>query len=599
MNAPTLPLAATDPAALAAAYAHCVQLATTHYENFTVGSWLLPRRLRQPLAAIYAFARIADDVADEGDASPAERLAGLDAWEAQLEACYAGHATHPVFVALADATRRFAIPIAPFRRLLRAFRRDAAFTPFATDAEALDYCRDSAAPVGHLVLALFGYHDGERQALADRICIGLQLANFYQDVGVDAARGRVYLPLDRLEAHGLTPSTLRDGAPLRALLRAEVARARALLLDGLPLADQVTPRLGREVRLFAWGGLAILARIEAQGCGVFQHRPTVPRGERATLVLRALLRRTPPPHVLAAPPSAPAVPARRDRELEDAYAYCTEVTRRSSSNFFYAFQLLPETRREALCALYAFCRFVDDIADDAHGADPAALLGRWRDELDRVYRGTPTHPIGRALADAARRFPLDEAHFADLIRGVELDLTRRRYATFDDLHEYCYLVASTVGLLCIEIFGHRQASARDYAVDLGVAFQLTNILRDVTEDAARGRIYLPLEDLRRFDCDEADLLGGRYSPRVGALLAFECGRARAYYLRAGGALAAEDRATLAPAEAMRLIYQRLLRRIEARHFDVFGPAKVTLPRYEKVTLALTAWGRAQWAGLHA
>jgi phytoene synthase len=597
MNAPLLPLAATDAAALAAAYAHCVRLATSHYENFTVGSWLLPRRLRQPLAALYAFARVADDVADEGDASAADRLAQLDAWEAQLDACYAGQASHPVFVALADTTRRFAIPIEPFRRLLTAFRRDAAFVPFASDAESLAYCRHSAAPVGHLVLALFGSHDAGRQALADRICIGLQLANFLQDVGVDAARGRVYLPLDRLRAHGLTPSSLRDGAALRALLRAEVARARAMLLEGLPLADQVTARLGREVRLFAWGGLAILAHIEAQGFDVFHHRPTVPRGERATLVLRALLRHAPPPHVLTPPPPPPPLPARRDRELEDAYAYCAEVTRHSSSNFFYAFQLLPPARRAALCAVYAFCRFVDDIADDAQERDPAALLGRWRDELGLVYRGAPTHPIGRALADAARRFPLAEAHFADLIRGVELDLTRRRYASFDELHEYCYLVASTVGLLCIEIFGHRHPSARDYATDLGVAFQLTNILRDVTEDAARGRIYLPLEDLRRFDCAESDLLGGRYSPRVGALLAFECGRARAYYLRAGGALAAEDRAALAPAEAMRLIYQRLLRRIEARHFDVFGPAKVTLPRYEKVTLALTAWGRAQWAGL--
>ncbi|MDX2167524.1 MAG: presqualene diphosphate synthase HpnD [Deltaproteobacteria bacterium] len=601
MNAPhSTPVA--DAAALAAAYAHCQRIATTHYENFTVGSWLLPRRLRRPLAAIYAFARLADDFADEGDAGPAERLAKLDAWEAQLIACYAGRATHPVFLALADTARRFAIPIEPFQRLLTAFRRDAAFAPFADFDSVLDYCAHSAAPVGHLVLALFGYDDAERRALADRICIGLQLANFWQDVAVDAARGRAYLPLDRLQAHGLTLADLRDGTrhtALRALLRAEVDRARTLLLEGLPLAERVAPRLGREVRLFAWGGLAILARIEAQDYDVCRRRPTVPRSEHATLILRALLRPTPPPRLLGAPPLDPVVPARRDAALQADYEYCAEITRRSSSNFYYAFHLLPPARRAALCAVYAFCRFVDDVADDVAQRDPEALLGRWRDELGRVYRGAPTHPIGRALADAARRFPLAERHFADLIRGVELDLTRRRYASFEELHEYCYLVASTVGLLCIEIFGHQHASARDYATDLGVAFQLTNILRDVTEDAARGRIYLPLDDLRRFDCAEADLLAGRYSPRVGALLAFECGRARAYYLRAAGALAAEDRAALAPAEAMRLIYQRLLRRIEARHFDVFGATKITLPRYEKVTLALTAWGRAQLAGLQA
>ena len=271
-------------------------------------------------------------------------------------------------------------------------------------------------------------------------------------------------------------------------------------------------------------------------------------------------------------PSNPYLPRARtaDVPLREAYAYCQEVTRRSSSNFYYAFRLLPPERREALCAVYAFCRFVDDIADDAGRRNPHGLLTRWREELARTYDGAPAHPIAHALADTVRRFPIAQQHFLDLIRGVELDLTRRRYATFDELYEYCYLVASTVGLMCIEIFGHRHPSAREYAVDLGIAFQLTNILRDVSEDAGRGRIYLPLEDLRRFDCREDDLLGGRYSPRVGALMALECGRARAYYLRAGGALAPEDRCTLAPAEAMRLIYERLLARIEARQFDVFG-----------------------------
>jgi len=287
---------------------------------------------------------------------------------------------------------------------------------------------------------------------------------------------------------------------------------------------------------------------------------------------------------------------RNDPHLRDAYAYCQEITRRASSNFYYAFRLLPPERREALFALYAFCRFVDDIADDEDTTKPADLLARWREELDRAYTGSASHPIGIALAHTVARFPLDKQHFLHLIEGVQSDLVRRRYDAFDDLHLYCYRVASTVGLLCIEIFGYQNPSARQYAVDLGVAFQLTNILRDVMEDAGRARIYLPLEDLRRFDCEESDVLGGHYSPRLGALMAFECGRARAYYLRASGALAAEDRASLAAAEAMRLIYMRLLNRIEARHFDVFG-AKVTVPRYEKVTLALAAWGRSQLAAL--
>ena len=595
---------------VAEAYRHCWRVATSHYENFNVGSWLLPRRLRRHIAAIYAFARAADDLADEGDAPAAERLACLDIWERKLEACYRGHATDPVFVALADTASRFDLPIDPFRKLLQAFRSDVVFQPFPTFEALRNYCRCSADPVGHLMLYLFGYRDAVRQQLADHICTGLQLANFWQDIAVDGAKGRIYVPDEDLERFGVSRRDLTQGVPttaLRGLLAFEVARARAMLHDGLHLAATVDPQLAREVRLFGWGGLAILRAIDAVDGDVFARRPTLSKWTRSRLVLRALSGRE---DVSPAKPEVATSIAGSDlrsssvlpsaggagTELRVAYSYCQEVTRRSSSNFYYAFRLLSPERREALFAMYAFCRFVDDIADDAGRRDPAGLLARWRDELGRVYDGMPTHPIGRALADAVRRFPLPQQHFLDLIRGVETDLTRRRYDGFDQLYEYCYLVASTVGLLCIEIFGYQRPSARDYAKDLGIAFQLTNILRDVMEDGRRGRIYLPLEDLRRYDCTETELLGSHYSPRLGALMAFECGRARAYYLRAHGALAPQDRSSLAAAEAMRLIYERLLDRIEARHFDVFGP-KVTLPRYQKLTLALAAWGRSQLAVL--
>ena len=660
-----------------AAYGHCWWIARSHYENFTVGSWLLPRRLRRHIAAIYAFARTADDMADEGAIDAPERLVRLDAWEHQLEECYRGRRLHPIFVALGDTADRFYLPIDPFRQLLRAFRADAEFKPFDTFDTLLGYCRCSADPVGHLILYLFGYRDSGRQQLADQICTGLQLTNFWQDIAIDAAKGRVYVPLEDLARFGCSADDIKTGGcspAVRELMRFEVDRARGMLTRGLELALHVDRRLAREVCLFAWGGLAILRAIEAVGYDVLTRRPTLSKRAKLGLVLRALATRRIRPrrartlipeglpiladghlsihrqqtvattsHEPPVPnPSCPqsfgghpsgmdidsrptlsrgqalkiagmttgagssALQAERktslslergegyQRTLRKAHAYCQAVTRRSSSNFYYAFRLLSPERRGALYAVYAFCRFVDDIADDQDRRDPAALLARWREELQLVYGGVPTHPIGCALADAVQRFALPQEYFLDLIRGVEMDLTRQRYATFDELYQYCYRVASTVGLVCIEIFGYQRPSARDYAIDLGIAFQLTNILRDVLEDARRGRIYLPLEDLHRFDCTEAELLTCRYSPRVGALMAFECGRARAYYLRARGALAPEDRGSLAAAEAMRSIYERLLDRIEARHFDVFGP-KVTLPRYEKVTIALAAWGRSQLA----
>jgi len=277
--------------------------------------------------------------------------------------------------------------------------------------------------------------------------------------------------------------------------------------------------------------------------------------------------------------------------IAEAYAHCEAVTRRASSNFYWGFRLLTPERRRALYAAYAFCRAADELVDGPGGAgDAASGLARWRAELDAVYAGRPRHPIGVALADAVARFPLAREHFEAVIAGVEMDLTHDRWATWDDLARYCHGVASAVGLVCIEIFGYTNPSARDYAVDLGLAFQLTNILRDVAEDAARDRIYLPQEDLRRFGCAEADVLAGRCTEAFRRVMAFECARAGEFYGRARFSLAEEDRQSLAPAEAMRLIYEQVLRRVMFRRYDVFGP-KVRLSRPEKAGLAMAAWVR--------
>ena len=219
-------------------------------------------------------------------------------------------------------------------------------------------------------------------------------------------------------------------------------------------------------------------------------------------------------------------------DLDADYARCAEITRRSSSNFYYAFMLLPAERRRALHAVYAFCRFIDDIADDEGARDAAALLKRWREEVDRVYAGAPTRAISRALADSARHFNIPREHFDEIITGVEMDLTRNRYETFDELRQYCYRVASAVGLICIEIFGYTNPEARVYAESLGIACQLTNILRDVKEDAQKGRIYLPQEDLARFGVSESEILGGVYSDAFIRLMEFEARRAREFYQRA-------------------------------------------------------------------
>jgi phytoene synthase len=285
--------------------------------------------------------------------------------------------------------------------------------------------------------------------------------------------------------------------------------------------------------------------------------------------------------------------------IDRAYEHCATVTRRAGSNFYWGFRLLTPERRRGLTAVYAFCRAADDIADEPGlRSDPVRMVARWREELHAAYAGHPRHPIAVALADTVGRFAIPQTHFDAVVDGVEMDLRRTRYARWEgDLAEYCYRVASAVGLIAIEIFGYTNPSARDYAVNLGLAFQLTNILRDVAEDAARGRIYLPGEDLARFECREADLLEGRCSEEFRRLMAFECARAGEYYGRARFSLAEEDRPTLAAAEAMRLIYEQLLRRVMFRRYDVFGP-KVRLTSAEKAALAIAAWARPHLSFLY-
>ncbi len=290
---------------------------------------------------------------------------------------------------------------------------------------------------------------------------------------------------------------------------------------------------------------------------------------------------------MAGATSAPAH-ARFDSSLESDYERCADVTRRASSNFYYAFMLLSVERRRALHAVYAFCRFLDDIADDESVRDPAYLLKKWREELERVYVGAPTRPVSRALADSAHRFNIPRRYFEDFIAGIEMDLSRNRYRTFDELKVYCYRVASVVGLICIEIFGYRNPSAKSYAENLGIAFQITNILRDVREDAARKRIYLPLEDLERFGVSEDDILRGQYSENFVRLMEFEAGRAQNFYELALTALAPEDRSTLLTAEAMRRIYGALLERIVKSNYRVLD-RRHRLSAPHKLYLVGRAW----------
>lgn len=273
------------------------------------------------------------------------------------------------------------------------------------------------------------------------------------------------------------------------------------------------------------------------------------------------------------------------------------ITRKSASNLALAFILLPPEKREAMSALYAFCREVDDVADeDELPADERrAALTQWREDVRRACAGeAPQLPVLQELQPFIRQYQLPRELFDEILRGVEMDLDIQRYETYAALEIYCYRVASAVGLLSIEIFGYCNPACRDYAVALGKALQFTNILRDVWVDAARGRIYLPLEELRRHGCREMDILAGRYTPAYAAAAAAMAARARQCYQSARQLLPPEDRRAMVAAELMGSVYWCLLQRLERRRFDVFTPDLTRVPRGYKLGLILRTWMRVTW-----
>jgi len=275
--------------------------------------------------------------------------------------------------------------------------------------------------------------------------------------------------------------------------------------------------------------------------------------------------------------------------MTDPHAYCQEKASSSGSSFYYSFMFLPPERRQAITALYAFCREVDDVVDECHDLQVAQTkLDWWRNEVRQVFGGQPQHPVGQALKDVIQRFPLPMEQLLEVIDGMQMDLNQTRYLDWKALNLYCYRVASVVGLLSAEIFGYTNRQTLKYAHDLGLAFQLTNIIRDVGEDARRGRIYLPVDELQRFNVPARQILDAKHSDNFRELMAFQAARARQLYDQAFAQLPAEDRKAQRPGLIMAAIYRSLLDEIEADGFLVLD-RRTSLTPLRKIWLAGTTW----------
>jgi len=599
LRANQLEIAANAPSpgcALEAAQDYTRWLATHHYENFNVVSWLLPKELHQHFYNLYAYCRWADDLGDEvPDTQRALEL--LAWWEQELEGCYEGRPGHPVFIALRETIVAKEIPKQPFADLLKAFRQDQTVKRYPTWDAVLNYCVYSANPVGRLVLYLCGYRDEPRQRLSDATCTALQLANFWQDVSRDLEKGRIYIPLDDAAAHSLAEKDIverRFDARYISLMKDLIARTRALFAEGMPLAKMVDARLSVDLEMFSRGGIAVLDAIEAADYNTLHHRPSIGKAKQARLLGRALVTH------LVAKDSKPAAAVQKqsaDRLLAQSYEECHRIARSSHSNFYYAFFLLPKKRRDGLAALYAFMRFVDDVADqDNDLAAKQRSLAKWRAALDEAVnangRANASAPSGAAgvlpaLIDTMRRYNLPARYLHDLISGAEMDLTVNSYPTFDRLREYCYRVAGTVGLTCTHVFGFRDARALDLAEKLGLAFQLTNIIRDVRADYAMRRVYLPDEDLAEYNVKPEDFARREATLGVRELLRFEAQRAWQCYEEGAALLTLVEPESHAALWLLVHTYSALLARIEDLDFAVFGE-RVRLSKAEKLVFIAKA-----------
>jgi phytoene synthase len=268
------------------------------------------------------------------------------------------------------------------------------------------------------------------------------------------------------------------------------------------------------------------------------------------------------------------------------------IAKKSKSSFYYAFNLLPEEKRDALNVVYAFCRKTDDIVDENEDALDVKYekLRKWRIEFERAFTGRSEFPLLNKLGKIISNFNIPLDPFFELIKGMEMDIQRDRYKSFDDLQLYCYRVASTVGLMCIEIFGYKHPSTKDFAIDLGIALQLTNILRDISKDAESGRIYLPQEDLKNFQYSETELISKVYNDQFKDLMKYETGRAKMYFNSATSHLDLDDKKTMFAARAMQHIYYKMLEKIISADYDVFNN-NIKVSNFEKIGIALGVWAK--------
>lgn len=586
-------------------FRYCQNIANRHYENFSVVSTFIPKDLRPHFSVVYAFCRGVDDLGDE---YVGNRLQALKEWRRELDAAFTGTPNHPVFRALSDTVHRFDLDKNEFEKLIQANEMDQDGRSFQTIEDTLNYCRHSADPVGRLVLGLFGIVDNTSYELSDATCTGLQLVNFLQDTALDLKRGRAYWPEEDLARFGLSQQALTEyavhGSPrlepemISAWGAFEANRIQAYFAKGSELENRVPRRLAMQLKAYRLGGEAVSEAMRHQNYNPFRGRPKVTRAQKSAIMLRVAAGSLSPQADKNASKDAISSGTKKSgnetdqrggsttsrpldekaefdtkKRIAESYEACSKRVKGAGSSFYYGMRMLPSQKRAAIFAIYAWSRICDDAVDDYMGSEALHQLAKAEDLYTQAKEeGWESSPdlVSVALGDAIRRYNLSDEAFKALVHGMKADLEPHTYETFEELEAYCLDVAGAVGILCVEIFGFTDSRARELAAKLGIAMQLTNIVRDIKEDSERGRCYIPKEDLDRFKVSVDQVLScSAYSPEIAKLLEFEVERAERYYQDAFELLKMVEPDAVRCLKLLYGVYYRILQKIRQSEFDVW------------------------------
>lgn len=540
---------------------------TSKGENFPVASRLLEQRHRKPILAFYDFVRTADDVADHASLAAGEKIALLDRLEASL---LGESATEPEGVALREALEERGLDAGHARDLLAAFRLDVEKSRYRDWNELIDYCRYSAMPVGRFVLDVHG----EEKALwprSDALCAALQIINHLQDCAVDYHNiDRVYLPADMLAADGATVEMLgarQASPPLRAVIDAICERVGVLLEQSRPLSDGVrSPRLALEI--------AVIQRLAERLTGILRtHDPLSERvhlgiAEMAGYAMLGMVRAG-SRYIAGSSTAAALRPVLRSFNGQGS-KQVAQPAAASGSSFYAAMRILPAERRQAVFEIYSFCHAVDDIADEPCGCRQERLdrLARWRADIDGLFAGVPADGRLANLAEAIGHFGLRREDFHAVIDGMAMDVVEDIHApSWETLDVYCDRVACAVGRLCVRVFGMEEEEGVSLADHLGKALQLTNILRDLDEDASMGRLYLPRETLFREGIRTTEPGAVLAHPSLSRVCEDVAAVALTHYVKADALMDRMPRAKARAPAVMSAVYRSVLERMQQRGWE--------------------------------